>query len=173
MESVGGESMTLVPYQCDCDPKTVNKGRYIKKTIQGNSIDFANYEPLDDLNGYILVGSVPDSTNYIKINNINGRNRYYFVTSRERQNGGILKVNLHEDVLMTFNDEIRKLSAVIDRAGSTTKVQADINDSRPIKQYMVTSEHTFSKLYDDFYYGDPTNQNNYNFIVILSGRGTI
>lgn len=165
--------MTLVPYQCSCDPRTVNKSKYIKKTIEGNSIAFKNYEPLDDLNGYILMDTVPDSTNYIKINNIDGRDRYYFITSRERQNAGILKVNLHEDVLMTFRKEIKKLDVVVDRAGSTTKVQSDIPDSRPTKQYSLTSEYTFSSLYDDFYFGDPTGVNRFDYIAILSGRGTI
>lgn len=165
--------MTLVPYKCTCDPRTVDKSKYIKKTISGENIEFRNYEPLDDLTGFILVSSVPDDTNYIRIDNMNGKTRYYFITSRERQNAGILKVYLSEDVLMTFRADIKKLSVVVDRAGSTTDVQSDIPDSRPLKQYSLTSEYVFSHLYDDFYFGDPTHVNNFDYIAILSGKGAL
>lgn len=98
--------MQITFYHCADNPITLDKtltGATAAATLQ-------NYEPVNDLEGSILVQSAREAYNYCKIGN-----KYYFIRSREKQTNGILRLYLREDVLMTHAASIKKSPGVVGR----------------------------------------------------------
>ena len=103
--------MTCTVYKLNCDPKVVDKTTFL---ASGSALSSFNpYEAIDDLHGYIITGTSKDEYDYVKITDISGKTRYYFVTSRELMTGERCKINLEEDVLMTFKDKILNTNCLI------------------------------------------------------------
>lgn len=72
------------------------------------------YEPLDDLNGFIIIDYIHDSFNFVTF-----EGKTYFVESKERLEGRNYKINLHIDVLTTYNEDILGAFLLPDRGGQS------------------------------------------------------
>lgn len=163
--------MTAVFYKCACPKNVVDKIGYL---TQIRSTSVAPYEPLDDLNGYLIVDgnhkesgntTAEDESDYVKLSDITGNDRYYFIISRELMTGGRCKMRLEEDVLMTWKNIIKEANCVIDRAylgGSEYMVTGDL----PILGYQRLSED--SGYDEDFSYNDG-NLNVYAALLVAGG----
>lgn len=154
--------MTVTLYHYSGDPKTVNKSLTDSRSLTA----VRAYEPLDELRGYLIMSSAYDGYNYIKTGD-----SYYFIEDRIEEPGGMCRMILRLDVLMTYKDQIYNLEAVFDRVTTTTLMQATIPDNLPVQSYRMTSEYTASHLDNDFHFGDPTGVNDLDFIVLVGGKG--
>lgn len=106
-------SMTCTVYKCDCPNNVVDKTDYLENATVLTHFD--PYEAIDDLSGYILTDKTYDAYNYVKITSITGQTRYYFITSRELMPGQRCKMNLEEDVLMTWENVVMNTEGLIER----------------------------------------------------------
>lgn len=103
--------MTAVFYKYNCPKSVMNKTNYLTEPSQKTTNP---YEPIDDLNGYIIVSADCSQYNYVKLT-LTGIDRYYYITSREPMTGQRFKLFLEEDVLFTFKDTINNADCVVDR----------------------------------------------------------
>lgn len=157
-------------YNISCPKDTVNKTTYLSAATD---VTISPYEAIDDLAGYIIVSPSKDEYNYVKIKNLNGRDRYYFVTAREDMTAQRCRLSLEEDVLMTFLNEIMDSEFLPKRGYNSSIVNADMPDRRPTYQYSITTQYAKdSSNGDDFNYG--TDSLNFDTIVlVVVGKGVI
>jgi hypothetical protein len=94
--------------------------------------------------GTALTGALRDPSNIInpsiliELNNVDNINyayipsfqRYYFVTEKECVRNGLFRINMHVDVLNTYNSEIRGLQAIAVRSQQNAKQSPYIIDGR-------------------------------------------
>ena len=108
--------MTLDLYNISDNPKQLYKtiGDSIYQTTQ----TIKPYEPISDLTGSILItySSTAEDCNYAKIVDDAGFTKYYFVTDKQLEVGGKMRIYLEIDVLMTFQEDILNCPAVYDRS---------------------------------------------------------
>lgn len=156
--------MTAYFYKYTGDNRVVNKTLTDATAAQ----TLAPYQPLNELNGFIIVSPTYEVYNYVQIGSI-----YYFVTSKTFDTGGRLRMDLREDVLMTLKAQIYNMECVFDRVTTTTLMQAAIPDTLPVQGYKMTTEYTSSQVYPDFNFGDPTDLNDMDFILIIGGKGAL
>lgn len=154
--------MTAYFYHYTGDNKVVNK----TLTDMTSAVTLAPYEPLDELRGYIIVSPTYEAYNYVKIGNI-----YYFVTGRTFDTAGRLRIELREDVLMTLKSQLYALDCIFERVTTTDLMQAAIPDNLPVQSYKMTTEYTSSHVYNDFNFGDPTDVNDMDFVLVIGGKG--
>lgn len=156
--------MTAYFYKYTGDNRVVNK----TLTDQSTATTLSPYQPLDELRGTLIVSPSYEAYNYVKIGNI-----YYFVSKRTLDTAGRLVLELREDVLMTLKSQLYKLDCVFDRTTTPALMQAAIPDNLPVQGYRMTTEYTSSDLYTDFNYGDPTDTNDMDFIIVVGGKGAL
>ena len=103
--------MTITLYKCANDPDTLNK------TFSNSSYrNGTPYEPVDDLNGYVILDYTVDIESYNAASLIIGnRTKYYTITSRTPEPGHKVRVNLSCDVLETYKTEIENISGILSR----------------------------------------------------------
>jgi len=151
--------MTVTLYKCSCSEDTVDKSDSLTSSTQ--ALTCSAYEPVDDLNGYLILSGTYDQYNYVKISNIAGIDRYYYVRNREMLPAQRCKIHLEEDVLMTFLDTILDTECLIKQ--STADGNTYVNSGYPIK--------AFSRIYEDcspeLRYSD--NNNNTYFTLMYCG----
>lgn len=100
-------ALTAKFYNCADAPNTFNK---TFTPANASSVTIRNYEPLNDVSGYLYLTSGRINFNYILLNS-----KYYFVGSREYLTNGICRIYLQEDVLQTFKSGINALPVVVGR----------------------------------------------------------
>lgn len=131
-------------YTISCPKDVINKtgelGAATQKTIHA-------YEAVDDLTANIIVSPSVANCNYVKLT-ITGKDRYYFVVSRETMTGDRCMLTLEEDVLMTWKDVVMTTPAIIRRSniGSSKDFTSDI----PLLSFSRISEESDAA----FEYGD-------------------
>lgn len=143
--------MTANFYKIDCPRSVIDKsGHYAASSL---NVSISPYEPIDDISGYIITSGTYDSYNYVSINNLNGRTRYYFVGPREVMTGGRCRIRLDEDVLMTWKDTIMNTPCVVGRAGLGG--MKDMGNDIPLMSYSIISDNAqqTSALSSDLSYG--------------------
>ena len=80
----------------------------------GTAITINAYEPLNDLEGYLILSETASANNYNYYSfEINGKTKYFMVTSKEAMTGGRCRVNLYQDVLKTWWNEIKNFKCII------------------------------------------------------------
>lgn len=148
--------------------KYTGDNKVVNKTLTDTTaaVALAPYEPLDELQGYIIVSPTYEVYNYCKIGSV-----YYFVTGRQFDTAGRLRIRLREDVLMTLKNQLYQLDAIFDRVTTSVLMQAAIPDNLPTQAYKMTTEYTSSDVYNDFNFGDPTDVNDLDFILVIGGKG--
>lgn len=89
--------------------------------------------------------------NYLKIEGTGRKTRYYFIDQVETTRTGLTRFNCREDVLMTWNSEIKALTATLDR--SETIFNGYLPDSDyNAKEYRAIAVKVFPNgLYNDNY----------------------
>jgi hypothetical protein len=122
----------MILYNTTSNPKALNKD-----LTNGTNIETIKpYEPVSDLEGYVIVNynSAYENMNYAAYDN-----DFYFITDREKMIGGKMKLYLRMDVLRSFKDNIVNCDCVLDRA--TDNYNAYIVDElRPVGQTMVSNK---------------------------------
>lgn len=116
--------MNAVFYNISCPYDVLDKTNSLGT---GSQATLQPYEPIDDLSGHIIVSSDYINNNYVKLS-MTGKDRYFFVTSREPMTGQRFRLNLEEDVLMTWKDDIKSTPGIIGRSnvGSSKDFRSDI-----------------------------------------------
>lgn len=147
--------------------KYTGDNKVVNKTLKDQtSVTINAYEPLDELRGYIIVSPTYEAYNYVQIGSV-----YYFVTDRRFDTAGRLICELREDVLMTLKSQAYNLDCIFDRTTTTKLMQAAIPDSLPVQGYKMTTEYTLTHLTTDFHFGDPTEVNDLDFVLVIGGKG--
>lgn len=161
-------SMTCTIYKCDCPHNVVDKTSYLANTSALSHFD--PYEAIDDLHGYIITDKASDGYDYVKITDISGKSRYYFVTSRELMPGQRCKLSLEEDVLMTWKTEILGTPCVVGRAGLGGL--KDMGNDIPLMSYSIISDNALQTtiLSDDLKYGT---LNDLYYVLFTASSGNV
>lgn len=94
-------------YNCSDAPNTLHK---TLTPASPSNVTIRNYEPVNDVSGYLYLTSGKITFNYILLNS-----KYYFVGPREYLTNGLCRVTLTEDVLQTFKTGIEALPVVVGR----------------------------------------------------------
>lgn len=153
-------SHEAVLYRVNSDPRMLNK--VLGGTLTTQAVNFK--EGYDKLNPVIELRYDPtltniytqmDQVNYIRIDtgatNEDFKYRYYFVNRVSIDRTGLFRIELHLDVLMTWQKFIKQLTVTLDR--SETIFNGYVPDGEYIaKGYRKMVMKTFDKgLYDDNY----------------------
>lgn len=91
--------------------------RVVEKTFDETSaaVDIKPYTAVSDLRGYIIVSADYQSYNYVRLT-IAGKQKYFFVTSKLVDTAGRLTMQLSEDVLMTWCDQILNTDCMVSKS---------------------------------------------------------
>lgn len=115
----------------------------------GTAVTINGYEPINDLEGYLIlspahvhssVDNVDTEFNYYSFK-INGKTKYFMVTSREAMTGGRCRVNLYQDVLKTWWDEIKDWECIVSTSVDSRAYTKDAPGSFPCYQYHKISQN--------------------------------
>ena len=140
----------------------------IGKSFSGTSdkITIKPYEPIDALNGYIIVDKDNEIWNYCVLFHdalfpgmptgtppvspmySNEVIKMYFIVDKEYLPGGNVRLKLHEDVLETYKEQILSLPAIIGRTQSGY-INANIASDLPTEQYHTNELRYFDYKPDD------------------------
>ena len=107
--------MAITFYKCDSDPNALVP-KY-DTTTASDEIGTTPYEPLDDLNGYVILEYNSSYEGYNKAY-LSDTGKYYTITSRSLEPGQKIKVFLEVDVMKTYADKIAGCFAVIERTSA-------------------------------------------------------
>lgn len=113
-------SYTATLYTVTADERTVTK----TLPIGGTSYNINFKLGKNKMNPVIEIQMDPSTANYSTVQNLNymklegtGRKtRYYFIDGVETSRTGLTRFTCREDVLMTWNSEIKGLTATLDRS---------------------------------------------------------
>lgn len=144
----------MILYNTTSNPKALNKD-----LTNGTNIETIHpYEPVSDLEGYVIVNynSTYEDMNYAAYDN-----DFYFIVDREKMIGGKMKLYLRMDVLMSFSTGIVNCPIVVLRSEVTSKHNAYIQDGLRV---------TYAdREMDTFAIGDLTTQDPDSYILITVG----
>ena len=101
-------------YKCTSDPNALVPD-YTNEYPTVGEIPTTPYEPLDDLNGYVILDY---NESYNDYNKAELYGKYYTITSRVKDIGHKMRLNLEVDVMKTYADEIKDCFAVIERTSA-------------------------------------------------------
>lgn len=90
-------------------------------------------------NPQIVIDGSIDRVNYAYIPNLH---RYYYVTDTEHLRTGMSILKCHVDVLMSYADDIKSLTAIIDRSAGLWDAYLPDSEQR-MEQYTKTACITF------------------------------
>lgn len=104
----------MILYKCKSDPSALVP-EYEEQYPPTGEISTTPYEPLDDLNGYVILDY---NEAYDDYNKAQLYGKYYTITSREKDTGQRVRLNLTVDVMKTYADEIASCNVIVKRTGS-------------------------------------------------------
>lgn len=113
-------SYTVTLYTLTVDERTVTK----TMPIGGSSYTINFKLGKNKMNPVIEIQMDPSvasyqtvqELNYLKLEGTGRKTRYYFIDQVETTRTGLTRFNCREDVLMTWNSEIKALTATLDRS---------------------------------------------------------
>lgn len=144
----------MILYNTISNPKALNKD--LTNIIQIETIK--PYEPVSDLEGYVIIDYNSD---YENMNYAAYDNDFYFITDREKMIGGKMKLYLRMDVLMSFKTGIVNCPIVVLRSEVTSKHNAYIQDGLRV---------TYAdREMDTFAIGDLIKDDTNSFILVTVG----
>lgn len=124
--------MELKLFQNKSSENTINKDLTLITTKNINLKQSTNlYETF-------LVFKNDNITDYSKINYAKMLNKYYFVSHETLQNNSLIRLNLKEDVLETYKDNILNSSADITEK-STPSYSGSIRTSKEVETFKLKS----------------------------------
>ena len=154
--------MTAIFYKMDCPPDVVEKP--IDTASHTADISISPYEPIDDLNGYIKVSGTYDDYNYLVIEDLNGRDRYYFITDRKALPGGICEMRLSQDSLMTWSNTIMSTPCIL--GASNVAGNKDFPGNLPALCFDRNSEISSDTSFE---YG---NASSFDYVLVSASKGS-
>lgn len=101
-------------YKCLSDPNALVP-EYTEKYPPVGEITTTPYQPLDDLNGYVILDY---NESYNDYNKAELYGKYYTITSRVKDIGHKIRLNLTVDVMKTYEDEIKNCEVIVQRTGT-------------------------------------------------------
>lgn len=130
--------MELKLFQNKSSENTINK---ILTLITTKNI---NLKQSTNLYQTFLVFKNDNITDYSKINYAEMLNKYYFVSYETIQNNSLIRLNLKEDVLETYKDNILNSSADITEK-STPSYSGSIRTSKEVETFKLKSDTILPK----------------------------
>ena len=114
-------------YNISADPRELTKTLGDAVITCNNNI--VAYEPIDYIQPRIILdyNASVENCNYVYVSDWG---RYYFIRDVELVNGGKMIVHLDEDVLMTYNAEIKELPCYVLRSATHSAVTKYLYDER-------------------------------------------
>ena len=150
--------MTCQLYTFDDHKSVLDK----QLTSLSTELTIAPYQPINDLEGTIILGDSYQAANYCRLV-IAGKTKYYYITSRTADTAGRLHCRLFEDVLMTHSAWIKIQPAILAR--SFAYGDDFLPAGYPALSYSKISHHSSSA----FTFGDSNTPP--SFILVTAGRG--
>ena len=100
------------------------------------------YEPINDLEGYLILSPTNSANDYNYYSfTINGKTKYFMVTSKEAMTGGRCRVNLYQDVLKTWASEIEDFECIVATSVDSRAYTKDAPGTFPCYQYHKTTQN--------------------------------
>ena len=130
--------MELQLFQNKSSENTINKDLTLITTKN------INLKQSTNLYQTFLVFKNDNITNYSKINYAKMLNKYYFVSHETLQNNSLIRLNLKEDVLETYKDNILNSSADITEK-STPSYSGSIRTSKEVETFKLKSSVVLPK----------------------------
>lgn len=130
--------MELQLFQNKSSENTINKDLTLITTKN------INLKQSTNLYQTFLVFKNDNITDYSKINYAKMLNKYYFVSHETIQNNSLIRLNLKEDVLETYKDNILNSSADITEK-STPSYSGSIKTSREVETFKLKSDTILPK----------------------------
>ena len=130
--------MELKLFQNKSSENTINKNLTLITTKN------INLKQSTNLYQTFLVFKNDNITDYSKINYAKMLNKYYFVSYETIQNNSLIRLNLKEDVLETYKDNILNSSADITEK-STPSYSGSIRTSKEVETLKLKSDTTLPK----------------------------
>ena len=124
--------MELKLFQNKSSENTINKNLTLITTKN------INLKQSTNLYQTFLVFKNDNITDYSKINYAKMLNKYYFVSHETLQNNSLIRLNLKEDVLETYKDNILNSSADITEK-STPSYSGSIRTSKEVETFKLKS----------------------------------
>ena len=125
--------MELKLFQNKSSENTINKDLTLITTKN------INLKQSTNLYQTFLVFKNDNITDYSKINYAKMLNKYYFVSYETIQNNSLIRLNLKEDVLETYKDNILNSSADITEK-STPSYSGSIRTSKEVETFKLKSD---------------------------------
>ena len=130
--------MELKLFQNKSSENTINKNLTLITTKN------INLKQSTNLYQTFLVFKNDNITDYSKINYAKMLNKYYFVSYETIQNNSLIRLNLKEDVLETYKDNILNSSADITEK-STPSYSGSIRTSKKVETFKLKSDTILPK----------------------------
>lgn len=130
--------MELKLFQNKSSENTINKDLTLITTKN------INLKQSTNLYQTFLVFKNDNITDYSKINYAKMLNKYYFVSYETIQNNSLIRLNLKEDVLETYKDNILNSSADITEK-STPSYSGSIRTSKEVETFKLKSDTILPK----------------------------
>lgn len=130
--------MELQLFQNKSSENTINKDLTLITTKN------INLKQSTNLYQTFLVFKNDNITDYSKINYAKMINKYYFVSYETIQNNSLIRLNLKEDVLETYKDNILNSSADITEK-STPSYSGSIRTSKEVETFKLKSDTILPK----------------------------
>ena len=130
--------MELQLFQNKSSENTINKDLTLITTKN------INLKQSTNLYQTFLVFKNDNTTDYSKINYAKMLNKYYFVSYETIQNNSLIRLNLKEDVLETYKDNILNSSADITEK-STPSYSGSIRTSKEVETFKLKSDTILPK----------------------------
>ena len=124
--------MELNLYHTDDSQNTINKDLTLITTKN------INLKQSTNLYQTFLVFKNDNTTDYSKINYAKMLNKYYFVSYETLQNNSLIRLQLKEDVLETYKDDILNSSADIIEKSTPNNVR-NIKTSKEVETFKLKS----------------------------------
>lgn len=131
----------MILYNTTSNPKALNKD--LTNSIEIQTIN--PYEPVSDLEGYVIVNY---NSNYENMNYAKYDNDYYFIVDREKMIGGKMKLYLRMDVLMSFQTGIKNCDCVFERSENLFNNYI-VDEKQPTSDTMTSNITLGSFEWDD------------------------
>ena len=130
--------MELQLFQNKSSENTINKDLTLITTKN------INLKQSTNLYQTFLVFKNDNTTDYSKINYAKMLNKYYFVSHETIQNNSLIRLNLKEDVLETYKDNILNSSADIIEKSTPNNVR-NIETSKEVETFKLKSDTILPK----------------------------
>lgn len=156
--------MTCTGFVYEGDYKIVHK-----ELGDGTDIDVQAYERINDLEGYLILSNstMESQYNYFLIP-VDGKDKYFMVTSKEMMTGGRCRVNVYQDVLKTWETEIDEFICIVESTVDDRSYTKDAPGSFPLYQYTKTAQEAYIDL--DYSQGSGADKK-WHYILVTVGKG--